>query len=320
MRIPKWRELIVTAENHEYFRGQIEFLLDFCGVLEEWEESGLENLSDQDHEKFQDAFEFYRLRAFEMFTPHGLLNLGENRWERALLTIGDYLLPHGNQNVSFLINSSTESTSWKRLLRDNSHRREFVKELWDNLPLEQEVVAELDELIDSATDLKPWIKAIVETPEAIDFCKRRAIRRGSSRIYLVKSIRLSGPHAELFTFCLYQDWKKTKAPEDFHPLEMQSYWAPSGIETEPGIRLHYEINGTSLFFDIEREQRKFALTFEFEEGDPERAELIEFLRDRSILEKEGNKIAHVERIELEEKIEILRKAVTDYIKSIEKDA
>ena len=34
-----WRELIDRAEGHGYFRGQIEFLLDFCGAVKARSES-----------------------------------------------------------------------------------------------------------------------------------------------------------------------------------------------------------------------------------------------------------------------------------------
>ena len=52
-----------------------------------------------------------------MFGPQGLNDHGKYRWQRALLSIGDYLLPSGTQNISFLVNSSTDPASWKRLLK-----------------------------------------------------------------------------------------------------------------------------------------------------------------------------------------------------------
>lgn len=67
-----------------------------------------------------------------MFDEDGLIDLGAERWQRALLSLGDYLLPNGGANRSFLVNDASEPFSWKRFLRDDDPRRDLLRQLWDH--------------------------------------------------------------------------------------------------------------------------------------------------------------------------------------------
>ncbi|MFP3526191.1 hypothetical protein SB912_27275, partial [Pantoea sp. SIMBA_072] len=58
-----------------------------------------------------------------MFNARGLNSLPDFRWERALLSQGDYLL-HSGSNYSFLSNSASDQASWKRLLRGGAGQNE----------------------------------------------------------------------------------------------------------------------------------------------------------------------------------------------------
>ena len=124
---PNWRLLIDRAEGHGYFRGQIEFLLDFSGVLTKSQALNCDKWDQDTHSQLQDKFKDYLLKAEAMFTANGLVKMTDFRWERALLSIGDYLLPSGRQNLSFLSNSATEPASWKRLLRGGGTNPKFVE-------------------------------------------------------------------------------------------------------------------------------------------------------------------------------------------------
>ena len=106
---PNWKPLIDLAEVHGYFRGQIEFLLDFCGVLTRSQDLNCGEWDQDTHSQLQDEFKDYLLKAKAMFTANGLVQMTDFRWQRALLSIGDYLLPSG-RNLSFLSNSATEPT------------------------------------------------------------------------------------------------------------------------------------------------------------------------------------------------------------------
>lgn len=253
----KWRRHIDQAESHKYFRGQIEFLLEFCGALNRWRETKCADWEMDEHLLLQMRFQTYLARAESMFNARGLVDLGMFRWERALLALGDYLLPRGTQNHSFLVNSTTDPASWKRLLRGASLRavkaRQLLRDLWDNVDVDSDIGSQLDAIIEGASNLDPWRKALVGTPKAIEYCESRCIRRVSdSRIYLLKRIQMNGTHAELFTFCLYHNEIVSLATSgDIEPLQLNDYVNVIGADVEPGIQFNWSHKGRDVVFDFE---------------------------------------------------------------------
>ena len=252
-----WRFLIDRAESHGYFRGQIEFLLDYCGVLEKRAKADGADWEAIAHSSSQGEFERYLEKAESMFTAHGLTNVGQYRWERALLCIGDYLLPRGRQNISYLGNPSTEQASWKRLLRGTTpnvlQARRLLQQLLDRITADDSVVSQLDQIIDGGTGSDPWRKAFIETPKAFEYCEKRAIRRTSeNEIYLLKKTQLNGAHAELFTYCLFHNVLLPMASDlGFAPLELsEEYSSVNGIDVEPGFQFTWSRDEESLTFDV----------------------------------------------------------------------
>jgi hypothetical protein len=255
-----WRPLIDRAEGHGYFRGQIEFLLDFCGVITTSIEGGKADWDDDLHISLQGRFEEYLKKAEAMFTNYGLANLGAYRWQRTLLSIGDYLLPSGRQNYSFLVNSSTEQASWKRLLRGTGPKvpeaRKLLHQLWDRLTLGMPTGEQLDQIIASATTLEPWREAFVQTPEAIDYCGNQSIRwNASDEVYLLKKSQMNGAHAELFSFCLYQKVLRPLSNQSqLAPLILRDYQSVNGTDFQPHILLAFahEGQGSSIKVEFKR--------------------------------------------------------------------
>jgi len=257
LRQSGWRRLIDRAEGHEYFQGQIEFLLDFCGAIAPGTEKGKANRVDTWHLSRQDHFEEYLKKAEAMFGPQGLKDLGGYRWQRSLLSIGDYLLPSGRQNISFLVNSSTEQASWKRLLRGTGPKvpeaRKLLHQLLDRLTSDDSLSKQLDEIIATATGLEAWREAIVRTPETLSYCERKAIRWNSAtEIYLLGKTQMNGSHAELFTFCLYHNSLSQVANDErLQPLDLHSYCSVAGTDLDPGIRLLFTYQKRNAYFEIE---------------------------------------------------------------------
>lgn len=253
----RWRPLIDQAESHGYFRGQIEFLLEFCGAVERYEDSADVDWGSDVHASLQEQFRNYLSKAESMFNSRGLADLDKYRWERALLSTGNYLLPN-RQNKSFLVNPSTEPASWKRLLRGTGFKasdpRKLLHQLWDNLEMDTDIGDQLDAIIQGATDLEPWRQAFVNTPSAIEYCERRVIRWNSKdKVYLLKASQMNGTHAELFTFCLYHnELKHMETNGDLEPLKLQPYEPTIGIDVEPGIRFKWLYDGHTVYFNFER--------------------------------------------------------------------
>lgn len=205
---PGWRERIEAAEAHGYFQGQIEFLLKFSGVLDRWLHDKSVDWSDSDDAEYQAKFSGYWAKASAVFSAKGLNDFGSYRWERALLTKGDYLLQRG-MNRSFLDNRERDA-SWKLLLRGLSRadpaaaqKRQYVCELLDEIDVGKGVKESLDAVLFRPLPEEPWRRAAIEQPEIIEYCLGRKVRwHQDGNIYLMRKVQMNAEHAELFTYHL----------------------------------------------------------------------------------------------------------------------
>lgn len=257
-----WSEHICRAEAHGYFRGQIEFLLEFCDIEEGVQ---LQDWSGGQHRVMQEKFQGYLAKASTMFDERGLRALPDFIWERALLCTGDYLLSKG-RNYSLLVNSSTDTVSWKRLLRGTGEftfsRRELLKQLFDQIDPTTDVVMQLRALIDDAAELDPWIEALVQTPQALAYCQSRCLRfdQETGQIYLLSKTQMNGMHAELFTYALYHKLKSDL--DSYANLELLYYSEVSGSESEPCFYISLTKNEISLPISVRFDQGQFVIAYE----------------------------------------------------------
>lgn len=288
-----WAELIYQAEGHGYFRGQIGFLLNFCGIfgndqnIEQDEKSSLES---------QDRFKRYFELAKAMFDNSGLINMGDCRWERALLTVGDYLLPR-RLNHSFLVNDRGDVSSWKRLLRDDTSQRHVLHELWDCLVEEGDVRDQLDGIINSRQVLDLWRQEFVNSPEAIKYCHMRSIRRdvNTGVVYLLRSTQMNGRNVELFTYCLSVRMKDTILLSNFPNWKIPDYEEVYGTYIEPGMRLTWSHQGQILQFKLEHDGKNFVLSSTKKPLQENSPELFEFLKNDVNFEEVDSRLQKVVR-------------------------
>lgn len=185
----EWVEEILDIENHEYFKGQIGFLLKFAGITGE---------ESDDIEKFRE----YSTKAQLIFNYDGLVAFPEFLFERALLSVGDYLL-NKSYNQSFLIDSERD-ISWKRLLRgDHDSKRDYIKVLFDKI--KTDVKTDLEKVIADFTDQSDWRYYFIADPDIMDWCgTNKFIRRnGDQHILLLESTKTSGYHKEYYSYALF---------------------------------------------------------------------------------------------------------------------
>jgi hypothetical protein len=196
-----WRNRIIEMENHEYFNGQIDFLLDFSGINDYYNEHANLEWSADENAKYLKQFEVNSQKAKAIFNANGIRDFEDYIFERALLSIGDYLLDKG-YNYSFGINGRERDISWKRLLRDNNESRGYLRELFDAIKPES-VKADLKRIINKAK-INDWRKHFVEFPELISVCgKSRFIRyNGDEEILLLEKTQTNGLHREYYTYAL----------------------------------------------------------------------------------------------------------------------
>ena len=321
-RSKEWTSLILNAEQHGYFNGQIEFLLTFSRVLERWAGNNSSDWSEEDDAGYRQAFSNYFAKSSMVFSADGLNDFGEYRWERALLVIGDYLLPQGNSgNYSFLVNSHRD-LSWKRLLQGGVKaddffevRRRYVQDLFDQIDLKAGVTASLDSVIGQRKPMKEWLRVVVEMPEMIEFCENRLIRWESDNcVYLLKKVRMSGAHAELFSYHLYGGllWKKQKKGE-LAPFGVPHYHEQHTDSEQPYAYLHYDCADGIIALNVSNKNGEFELKL-FNRDRALPAKLKDAAkRKAAFADQDGETISRtVDSLKIEEAINNVVSAVREY--------
>jgi hypothetical protein len=218
-----------------------------------------------------------------MFSEKGLRHLESYLWQRALLSLGDYLLPSG-RNSSFLGNTARDEASWKRLLSGTGQgqralqARNVLKKLFCRLTLDSDISEQLQQVISEAEQLEPWREAVVNCPAVIDYCERNSIRKDDSgTIYLLKRSQMNGTHAELFTFCFYNELLTSdeNCDQALAPLKLEEYYSSTETAIEPGIRFYWS-GDTEKFFKLESDNDCFIL-YRILDRDENNPPFIDFL-------------------------------------------
>jgi len=290
-----WRDRIDRAEEHGYFSGQIEFLLDFCGVLAQ-AESMPTKWDGVVHAKLQTAFDGYFTKAKICFASSGLTPTRHHLWKRALLTVGDYLSSSGS-NCSFLTDPQRSWDSWKRFLRGGtSGKRQFLKILWDRIDANADIEPQLEQIIASASSasLGPWRDAIVRHPEVISYCGQQEMRRGGNaeEIYLLTKRQMSGYHAELFSYVLNLELAVAGTNGKLTPLRLQAYQEVYMSESEPRVLLVFDRSNRRVNFFVESSKGQFRIHVNCAELD-ELPEVETTLCGEAAFVKEAEKLARV---------------------------
>ncbi|MFZ1891904.1 MAG: DUF262 domain-containing protein [Formosimonas sp.] len=309
-----WGEIIDTAEAHGYFRGQIGFLLNYCGIQAD---APIQDWSEEQHREVQGKFQEYFAKASMMFDEKGLSPEPNFLWERALLCVDDYLLPSG-RNYSFLVNTSTEEGSWKRLLRGRDcafECREHLKDLLDNIdpdPAAVDIETQLSAFIEEATGLDPWIEALVHTPKALAYCQSRCLRfdEDTDQIYLLSKTQMNGMHAELFSYALYCKLLDDEAKLAPLQLDEDDYIFSSETVTEPSFYIRFTINEVELHLDVTFDGKKFKVEFEKDSEVVLKEGVSDVLRDLDLLDKDEESISHeIDRGKIESWLLVLAASV-----------
>lgn len=251
---PAWRDRIDKAEEHHYFSGQIEFLLDFCGA----EEKTPASWDEAEHSRLQTSFDGYFTKAQITFTPSGLAATNGHLWKRGLLAMGDYLSSTGS-NYSFLTDPQRNWDSWKRFLRGRT--RELLKALWDRIDENSDIEPQLEQLIAGAANVEPWRAAIIAYPQVISYCGQQEIRREGNieEIYLLTKRQMTGYHAELFSYVLSLELGDAGVLHDLTPLRLQPYQSVYMREREPHLLLTFDRSMHRVNFLVESAKGQFRI-------------------------------------------------------------
>ena len=254
-----WCKPIQDAEEHPYFRSQIDFLLKFSEADPTCEDQSLAQI----------RFEFYWQRATRMFGDDGLLQdlkTNDYLWQRALLATGNYLLHYSGGRWSLLDPDRSGSVTWKSFLaKDHGDKRSYLKQLWDAIDINSVVDslnAQLQKAKEGSWSKKDyWRKILCNTLDTWKYCGDRLIHfhdRGSElapRVSLQQiTNRTHKTYEEIHTYCLRKEigLSKERLDEDktqYTPLRYAG-WGEWPGSYHPHLKFELEYNGKTLVFQL----------------------------------------------------------------------
>lgn len=254
-----WTELIAQSEN-TFFDGQTGALFAFSGLTAEYEKQ-IADYQEKNPEaleldesavvlagigrssEFYSSFQEYLAKFNLLFDANGVRKEVEEKalFRRALLCYGkknSYMLPPGKALQSFLDNTDRDY-GFKRLLRDNNgDKRGFLKELLDDLNLEDPVTDQLQAIIDKKTfdEDDRWKQYFIKMPEILDCVyknddskrdprgewifmnPKRFIRRNNNDdILILTKTQTNSINRELYSYVLFLKARKAGLKMDYHP-------------------------------------------------------------------------------------------------------
>lgn len=235
-------DLLFILENHSYFYGQINFILQ---------------LSEENESQFKLYSQFLE-KLFSSQIPDHLL-------QQALLSKGDYLVHRTNHSFCKTTTDSLRSRNdnWRSVF-NNKDKREILKYLLDDLIAQPvvELKQKLTAIITSHNfDINDWQYYFLENSKAVQECKYNEIRWFSENdIRLLHSSTITGYHLELRTIFLFQEILESGL--DLKPFEKLVYIWDKNTGGHPGIRLinHYfkeKPYNLDIYFDFKGEGYEF---------------------------------------------------------------
>jgi len=319
LRETGWKERIFAAEGHGYFRGQIEFLLKFSGILDHWLAHKAVTWSDEEDVDAQKRFSDYLRRAEAVFDASGLRPFGENKWERALLALGDYTLSH-SRNYSFLQNRvgrGERRPTWKLLLRghmtdsDHEKKRWLVKALLDQIDLEKEIEASLNDVIRAPSAKPPWREMLVQAPQMIGYCGQKMFRDvGNGAVYLISKLRTSSEHVELWSYYLYRTLlKKMQDSGTLSPFTV-TYLSANTDDDIPFALLQWR--GESVAIKVDSANEKYRLELMPNDAESRRFLMEQMEQGFEVERQDNRKFLQVSREKVESTIREIARIASAY--------
>lgn len=248
----EWERTFLKFENHKYFRGQINFLLELTS------EKGEKTINGK-------AFEDYARKCTAIF-DHKLADRDDVTFERALLSQGDYLIEIYSKHsfVRMFTPSGKTIQDWRRtIFRTPEKLKTIMKQLLDKLTVGQEI-SEMEDLSKNSL-INDWRKYFIEFPEVIQFCNQRLIKQyDKDNIRILGESGMNHYHAELRSYWLYITLKRqNNISIDIDPFKNIDYYQVRSMSEFPCAFIdNWKQNGRHYAIDFRYAwQEKFELRF-----------------------------------------------------------
>ncbi|WP_172616550.1 DUF262 domain-containing protein [Klebsiella variicola] len=181
-----WEPALIRAESHPHLKGRIRGLLKGAITADN---------SGYDLIRFISLTE----KTYWVLNEKILYNY-EHLLERALLSLGDYLIWQKGQRYTFCLPSHQSwrerNENWLRV----TEKSVFI-ELLDKLNKKEDMSNTLREIIQESNP-GGWRELVVKDPETIRYCSERIIDKLDNQVYLLSKTNLRGYFRELHSWVL----------------------------------------------------------------------------------------------------------------------
>ena len=229
-----WKELLKKYEEHNYFYGRVDFILDYAKA--------------DDGIICSDKFTYYAEIAAQLFTDEFIKDK-EYRLHRCFLSLGNYCVKYGI-NLSFCSDSYNSyrdrAENWRAVFDKNrvseENKEPQLKILFDLLDDDVSFTKLESIRNEKLAQIYDWRRYFILNDRIFSYCSYALIRKESNDlIYLLKTSVLRGKHAELRSYFLYftllsSEYGLAKTDID--------YVSVSNRETMPSLRVKNKLRIT----------------------------------------------------------------------------
>lgn len=255
-----WETEIRNIEKHNYFSGQIGFILDFSKIDEEHDLELFKNYSAKLNILFGNMFKDNKNCLFQ----------------RALLTFGDYLVPINYCKTFCAFNESLreKNDNWRKVF-DDKDKRKFLKNLLDTIRIDS-IGKDLQDIIDGYSVID-WKNLFIKNKGVIEYCDKYRIAKWGNKIALSRSSADNWRrHADLYSFVLFLELEKENKSVNYRDSSDDVPW------------IHIRWKGKSYYIQEEDNGYSFGLCEgnDDSEGLAEMRQHIEEIIDQKNLQKQ----------------------------------
>lgn len=217
---PDWESVLIASENHNYFYGQVGFILNSF--------NGLPFTIEQFNEKYN---------KISVLFSEEVLNENTNLVSRCFLSLGDCFYAEGdnrifNSNLRGTLRNRTEN--WRKFFEN---KMDYIEKVISHPKYnETNIITSLNDIIlDELPKVKhQYFGMFVENPRLFEYAKKHVIRKYESNYYILSSTRISGYYVELYTYDWYLN-QLEKFSQEFPDLDLK-YIDAKGQEDEPSMK------------------------------------------------------------------------------------
>lgn len=240
---PTWEQVLISYEKHDYFYGQLGFLIQYADV------DGCKDI---------ERFKFYAKKAASIFDSY--LHSKNFELDRALLVKKDYLLQFGNRWRFCLPNNGTlrdREENWRRIFRDTDNRAKTFKALLDDPKSLEEIIQE------GTKNIYNWRFYFIKYPQIIAYCTKRLVRwRSETDIRLLGASGLNHKHAEMRSYAFFIEYLNNKDITDLNLFTKTGYYFAMGGNSQPcAVIDNWQIKTHNFAIDIYYQKKKYKLRF-----------------------------------------------------------